>query len=584
MLAQLKQHLRTLKADRWVRPLLKRYRRLFWLALALGALSLIFAAALMYTSGYMISLAAALPLTVLAVHVPSIFVRIFGVGKPLLQYAQRLISHNFALSMTSSMRKRLYSALAARVSASNPGGLLGETLTLLNEDIGHVQNLILRCVLPLFTSFAVALVVTILCGIFSWRLAVAALCMMLLVCVFLPIMSAAASANYVHELQKLQAQAYTRLSNNIYGLTDWVLSAKKSAFEQAFVDSANQKNAVRSRILRVQHAANLASQVLLALSVIAMFLWAACVFAGLAGGTPQTPAQLLLAGAGNQNAPAYSPNWVAAFVLSVFPLMEAFSPLVPAAQEFNARAISLDHLAKFDAQSATRAQKIPVQTQNASIPKFREGDPCITFSNVTFTYPGAATPVFENFTEIINHGQKVVVRGPSGQGKTTLASLIHADIFPDEGLILIGGVPTPNLAAHIYAYVGYSHQFPYIFNTTLRENLLVAAPTATDAQLVQALETARLTSYFERLPHGLDTHIYEGGFNMSGGERQRLALSRILLQNPQVVILDEPFNSLDWQCAEALTQDILRIFANKTVILITHSAHTPQGFTRTIQL
>jgi ABC-type transport system involved in cytochrome bd biosynthesis fused ATPase/permease subunit len=264
--------------------------------------------------------------------------------------------------------------------------------------------------------------------------------------------------------------------------------------------------------------------------------------------------------------------------------MEAFSPLVPAAQEFNARAISLDHLAKFDAQGAPCAQKTPVQTQNAPIPKFSEGDPCITFSNGTFTYPGAATPVFENFTETINHGQKVVVRGPSGRGKTTLASLIHADIFPDEGQILIGGVPTPNLAAHIYAYVGYSHQFPYIFNTTLRENLLVAAPTATDAQLVQALDTARLTSYFERLPHGLDTHIYEGGFNMSGGERQRLALSRILLQNPQVVILDEPFNSLDWQCAEALTQDILRIFANKTVILITHSAHTPQGFTRTIQL
>ena len=149
------------RGDAWVKPFFTRYRKVLALTLALGLAAFVFAGALMFTSGYMISLAATLPFTVLALHVPSLFVRIFGLGKPILQYLERLASHDWVLRMTSELRRRLYETVERMTSAVRSRRSLGDTLGLLTEDIGHVQDLYLRTVLPMASAWLLYVVVVI---------------------------------------------------------------------------------------------------------------------------------------------------------------------------------------------------------------------------------------------------------------------------------------------------------------------------------------------------------------------------------------------------------------------------------------
>ena len=133
--------------DRWVRPFFLRYRKALALALALGVATFCFASALMVTSGYLVS-ASAVVETVLFLHLPLILVRIFGAGKPVLQYLERLTSHDWVLRMTSGLRRKLYEALELNAASFRAAHRTGDVLGLLAEDVGHLQNLYLRTVFP----------------------------------------------------------------------------------------------------------------------------------------------------------------------------------------------------------------------------------------------------------------------------------------------------------------------------------------------------------------------------------------------------------------------------------------------------
>ena len=136
------------RADRWVAPFFKRYWKALALALFLGVATFGFASGLMVTSGFLISAAAALPGSILMIHLPTLFVRIFGIGKPILQYLERLTSHDWVLRMTSGLRRKLYGALERDAVFFRRSHRTGDILGLLAEDIGHLQNLYLRAVFP----------------------------------------------------------------------------------------------------------------------------------------------------------------------------------------------------------------------------------------------------------------------------------------------------------------------------------------------------------------------------------------------------------------------------------------------------
>ena len=167
MSSSLKETIALLKRDAWVKPYLGRYRKILALALALGCCTVLFAAGLMFTSGWLIAGSAEMPYSVLMLGTPLLCVRVFGVGKPILRYCERLASHDWVLRFTSNLRKQLYRSFDAEGVFFRASHRLGDALGLLAEDVEHIQNLYLRCVFPTAIALAAGVGLCVQIGCFS---------------------------------------------------------------------------------------------------------------------------------------------------------------------------------------------------------------------------------------------------------------------------------------------------------------------------------------------------------------------------------------------------------------------------------
>lgn len=560
----------TWREDEWVKPFFARYAHILALTLLLGLLAFVFAGALMFTSGYMISLAATLPLTVLALHLPSLFVRIFGLGKPILQYVERLASHDWVLRMTSELRRKLYETIERRSSALRSQRRFGEALGLLSEDIGHIQDLYLRTILPIASAWLLYLVAIIALGFFTVPVA-CAMALMLGVALFvMPLVSVCANGARLMRAKAITSKLYDDLSDNVLGVSDWVFSGRSDDYLGRYKNLQKEARRIDAAIKRHNRVRDVLLQVLFGLCAVVLLLWASATFASQESASGLA---LSLASLGNENAPAYAANWIAAFVLCFFPLIEAFSPVPTAALGIVTHSNAVANLNEYSRESM-QERTVPFASAAPSAEHgSANGDsrPCdIRFEDVTFSYPGTNRPVLQNLSLAIPHGSVVAVLGRSGAGKSTFTSLLRGEGAPDSGRIFVGDTDTACQEFSAMRLVGVIQQNPHIFNQSLRENLLIGKGNATDDELWDALERVGLRPRAEQLPNGLDTVIDESGKSFSGGERHRIALARILLSKPAIVILDEPFAGLDPATEQALLEMMLSALEGSTVLLITH--------------
>jgi len=249
---------------------------------------------------------------------------------------------------------------------------------------------------------------------------------------------------------------------------------------------------------------------------------------------------------------------------------------------------------------------LPTETQNDSaladsaavdIP----GDSAITFENVEFSYPeGAApvkteqpatlagsvlpgaVPVHEQDLTVLRgvsfsaeRGKRTALVGPSGAGKSTILALIERFYDPTAGVVRLGGVDVRALDREaLRAQIGYVEQDAPVLAGTIRQNLLLGAPDATDAQCVEVLRSVNLMEVLERNDLGLDAAVGEDGVMLSGGERQRLAIARTLLAAPPILLLDESTSSLDGLNEQMLREAIDAVAENRTLIVIAHRLST----------
>jgi ABC-type multidrug transport system fused ATPase/permease subunit len=185
------------------------------------------------------------------------------------------------------------------------------------------------------------------------------------------------------------------------------------------------------------------------------------------------------------------------------------------------------------------------------------------------------TPAVERFDLRLEPGERVALVGPSGAGKTTVTNLLLRFLDPEEGHATLGGSDLRSLRQEdvrsVFALAG---QDAHVFDSTIRENLRLARPQASDGELHEALAKAHLADWVATLPDGLDTLVGEDGRRLSGGQRQRLVVARALLADAPVLLLDEPTAHLDPPTAEALVRDVLDAANGKSVLLITHR---PEG-------
>ena len=199
----------------------------------------------------------------------------------------------------------------------------------------------------------------------------------------------------------------------------------------------------------------------------------------------------------------------------------------------------------------------------------------IEFAGVRFRYPGTERDVLDIPSLVIPSGSVCAFVGPSGGGKSTIAALIPRFYDPSEGKITLGGVDTAKIPKRkLRARIGMVAQRPFLFDGTIRENLLLGDPAAGDAALFAALENANLADFVKSLPDGLYAQVGEKGVRLSGGQAQRIAIARVFLKNPPILILDEATSALD-TFAEAAVQDaLMRLAANRTTIIIAHRLTT----------
>ena len=199
----------------------------------------------------------------------------------------------------------------------------------------------------------------------------------------------------------------------------------------------------------------------------------------------------------------------------------------------------------------------------------------IEFKGVTFRYPGTDRNVLDVPALVIPAGSVCAFVGPSGGGKSTIAALIPRFYDPDTGAILVDGTDTALIPKRaLRSAIGMVAQRPFLFDGTIRENLLLGSPYADDEHLIAALEGANLREFVESLHDGLDTQVGERGVRLSGGQAQRIAIARVFLKNPPVLILDEATSALD-TFAEAAVQDALsRLSRGRTTIIIAHRLST----------
>lgn len=192
----------------------------------------------------------------------------------------------------------------------------------------------------------------------------------------------------------------------------------------------------------------------------------------------------------------------------------------------------------------------------------------VEFKDVHLTYHTGRT-VLKGVNLKISPGEKVLVTGPPGSGKSTLVKLIARFYEPDRGKVLIDGVDVRKIKTKsLRRIVAYVPQEPFIFNRSLKENIALAKPDATMDEITKAARMARIHDFISSLPSGYDTVVGEKGITLSGGQRQRIALARALLLNPKVILLDDPFSNLDAETEKEILNDLETILQDKTAIIV----------------
>jgi len=203
----------------------------------------------------------------------------------------------------------------------------------------------------------------------------------------------------------------------------------------------------------------------------------------------------------------------------------------------------------------------------------------IQFEHVSFSYQdNGKAPVIWNLGLIIKVGETTAIVGPSGAGKSTIADLVMGLLVPDQGRVLVDGLPlSPERMRAWRDQIGYVSQDTFLFHDTIRANLLWACPNASDEEINQALRLAAAEAFVSGLSKGLDTILGDRGVLVSGGERQRLALARALLRKPSLLILDEATSNLDSENERRIQSAIEELHRQMTILVITHRLSTIRG-------
>lgn len=526
---------------RLARPV--RWRLALALAAGVGAAGA--AVGLTSTSAWLISRAAEQP-PVLHLMVAIVAVRAFGVGRGALRYAERLAAHDAAFRVLARLRAHAY----RRLERLAPAGLVefrsGDLLARLVSDVDGLVDLWVRVALPYGVAVVVGaggvLLVTVLLPVAGAALAVT----LLIVAVGAPLAAASLARQAERRIAPARGELAASALELLRGAPELLVAG---ATDRLLADLGRVDDRVRRAESRSAAGAGVGA-----------------LISGLASGAAVWVA--LVVGVAAVHVGSLAGVALAVVVLTPIAVHELAAGLAPAAQQLSRLRIAATRVTEV----LDRPDPVVDPESPAALP---DGPYGLRIRGLHARYRTDGPAALHGVDLDLRPGGRALVTGPSGSGKSTLAAVLLRFLDPSEGSIELigsnGAVDISRLAGDdVRGVIGLCAQDVHVFDTTIAQNVRLARPDATDADLQEALRAARLLDWIDALPLGLETPVGEHGASLSGGQRQRLGLARALLADRSVLIFDEPTEHLDEHTAAELTTDLLAAATGRTAIFITH--------------
>ncbi|MGB8214164.1 MAG: thiol reductant ABC exporter subunit CydD [Anaerolineales bacterium] len=521
-----------------------------WVALSvlLGALTVGSNIGLMGTSAFLIC-AAALHPELGTLDVAIVGVRFFGIARGVFRYTERLSSHNVTFRLLARLRTWFYQKLEPLAPARLMQYRSGDLLSRIVSDVETLENFYVRVIAPPLVAVVIASGMAVFFSHYAAGLAWMYLAFMLLLGLGLPLLAARWSRRPAAELLSRRAGLQAGLVDGIQGLADLLAFGRAAEYAQQLRADGRVYGDTQRRLASLNGISSGLTVLLANLGMLAVLVLAVpLVVSG------QIPGVML-----------------AVLALAALAGFEAVMPLPQAAQMLSTSAQAARRLFEIvDAEPAVRDQ---VAVISKPLPGISEQGktPALEFSQVSFAYPGNQDLALQEIDFSLQPGQKIAILGPSGAGKSTMASLLLRFWDYTQGQIRLDG---RDLHAYpqeqVRRFFSFISQRTYFFNDTLRQNLLLARPAASAAEIENAAQQARIHEFILGLPKGYETVIGERGYRLSGGERQRLAIARALLKEAPIFLADEPTANLDPLSERAILDTLFTLSRNRSLLLITH--------------
>jgi ATP-binding cassette subfamily C protein CydCD len=520
------------------------------LSTVLGVLSTASGVALTATAAWLITRASAHP-PVLVLMVAIVGVRAFGIARPVLRHAERLLSHDVVLHELARRRTAVYAALVPLVPGAlrTAGPRRGDLLASVVDDVDSLLDARLRVRQPVVTALAVGLLAAALAWWWAPQ-AGAVLAVLVAVGVLAGLLgrrgTRAAEADHVQHRARVSALVEEVVSARDE-LRQW--QAAPAALSAVAVEGTALERAVR-RSVRAVSAGHAAVRLATGAAVVAV---AALVPAG-----------------------AVSPATLALLVLLPVALGEVLAPLADAGAlsvRTGAARERLDRLTSLAPSVTDPVRPVPLPA----------GPAPLRLDAVSAGW--GPEPCVRDLDLVLRPGERLAVRGPSGSGKTTLADLLVRHLDPVAGTVRLGDLDVRAAALDdVRAHVGLVADDPHVFASSVCENVRLARPEATDDEVADALSRARLGAWVATLPEGMHTLVGSADVTVSGGERARIAVARALLADAPVLVLDEPTAHLDTATAREVADALLGGRPDRSVVWITHGTVGLDGVDRVLSL
>jgi ATP-binding cassette subfamily C protein CydC len=510
------------------------------LAVALGIGTMASNVGLLSVAAYLISISA-LQYGLSQLTLPMFLVQIFGISRAAFRYLERLVSHNVTFKLLANLRTWLYGRLEPLSPARLFAHRSGDLLTRIVKDVEELENIYLRAFSPVIVAVAVSALAFITLYIFDPTLAFVTISFLAVAGVGVPLLAGLIARRLGRQELELRAELGVQVVDGVQGVQD-LLALGRATDQQRKVSDLDEKLGwVQKSMASVGGLQNALNDLVMNLAVVTVLI-------------------LAIPLVNESSIPAVYLAFLALLTLGSF---EAVQPLGTAFQ-FLGRSVGagerLFEIADAEPQIVDPDQTLPPPT-----------DHTLEFDHVSFRYTEDEPTLLKEISFKMEPGSRIAIVGPSGSGKSTLASLALRFWDPTEGEVRLGGYDVRGYAQEdLRRTIGVIAQQTHLFNETLRDNLLLARPGATDSEIESALKQAQLIEFVRHLPQGLDTPLGEQGLRLSGGERQRLAIARALLEDAPVLILDEPTANLDPATEHELLAALYKPVPERVTLAITH--------------